>query len=53
MLKSDWPELAGAAQQRWNQNTAFWDDYMGDHSKHVPQSAGAAGHGTTAGRTAR
>lgn len=32
MLKSDWPELAGAAQQRWNQNTAFWDDYMGDHS---------------------
>ena len=32
MPKSDWPELAGAAQQRWNQNAAFWDDYMGDHS---------------------
>ena len=32
MPKSDWPELAGAAQQRWNRNAAFWDDYMGDHS---------------------
>lgn len=32
MSKSDWPELAGEAQQRWNQNAAFWDDYMGDQS---------------------
>ena len=32
MPKSDWPELAGAAQQRWNQNAAFWDDYMGEQS---------------------
>ena len=32
MPKSDWPELADEAQQRWNQNAAFWDDYMGDES---------------------
>ncbi len=32
MSKSDWPELADEAQQRWNQNAAFWDDYMGDES---------------------
>ncbi|MCY3773518.1 MAG: class I SAM-dependent methyltransferase [Gemmatimonadetes bacterium] len=32
MPTSDWPELAGEAQQRWNQNAAFWDDYMGAHS---------------------
>ena len=32
MSKSDWPELADEAQQRWNQNAAFWDDYMGDKS---------------------
>lgn len=32
MSKSDWPELAGEAQQRWNQNAAFWDDYMGEQS---------------------
>ena len=32
MPKSDWPELAAAAQQRWEQNAAFWDDYMGEQS---------------------
>ena len=32
MPKSDWPELAGEAQQRWNRNAAFWDDYMGEQS---------------------
>lgn len=32
MPKSDWPELAVEAQQRWNQNATFWDDYMGEHS---------------------
>lgn len=32
MSKSDWPELAGEAQQRWNRNAAFWDDYMGEQS---------------------
>ena len=30
MPESDWPELAEEAQSRWNQNAAFWDDYMGD-----------------------
>ena len=32
MPPSDWPELAGEAQKRWNQNAAFWDDYMGEQS---------------------
>ena len=32
MPKSDWPELAGEVQKRWNQNAAFWDDYMGEQS---------------------
>lgn len=29
---SDWPELAGEVQERWNRNAAFWDDYMGEQS---------------------
>lgn len=32
MPTSDWPELAGEAQKRWNRNAAFWDDYMGEQS---------------------
>ena len=32
MPESDWPELAEEAQSRWNQNAAFWDDYMGDEN---------------------
>lgn len=32
MPNSDWPELAGEAQKRWNRNAAFWDDYMGEQS---------------------
>jgi len=32
MPKSDWPELAGEAQHRWDRNAAFWDDYMGEQS---------------------
>ena len=32
MPASDWPELAGEAQKRWNRNAAFWDDYMGEQS---------------------
>ena len=32
MSRSDWPELADEAQQRWNQNAAFWDDYMGEQN---------------------
>lgn len=32
MPKSDWPELAEDAQNRWNLNAGFWDDYMGEHS---------------------
>ena len=32
MPKSDWPELAGETQHRWDQNAAFWDDYMGEQS---------------------
>ena len=32
MPTSDWPELAGEAQKRWNLNAAFWDDYMGEQS---------------------
>ena len=32
MPKSDWPELAGEVQERWNRNAAFWDDYMGEQS---------------------
>ncbi len=32
MPTSDWPELAGEVQKRWNRNAAFWDDYMGEHS---------------------
>ena len=32
MPESDWPELAEEARSRWNQNAAFWDDYMGDEN---------------------
>lgn len=32
MPTSDWPELAGEVQKRWNRNAEFWDDYMGEHS---------------------
>ena len=32
MPESDWPELAEEAQSRWNQNAAYWDDYMGDEN---------------------
>lgn len=32
MSTSDWPELAGEVQKRWNRNAAFWDDYMGGQS---------------------
>ena len=32
MPRSEWPELAGEVQERWNRNAAFWDDYMGERS---------------------
>ncbi len=32
MPMSDWPELAGEVQKRWNRNATFWDDYMGEQS---------------------
>ena len=30
MPTSDWPELADEARDRWNENAAFWDEYMGE-----------------------
>ncbi|ANY72564.1 class I SAM-dependent methyltransferase [Paenibacillus ihbetae] len=29
---SDWKELTGESQVRWNEIAGFWDDYMGEHS---------------------
>tara|TARA_Y100000588_G_scaffold343100_1_gene388375 strand:- start:1897 stop:2166 length:270 start_codon:yes stop_codon:yes gene_type:complete len=30
MGQYDWPELAADAQERWNKNAEFWDNYMGE-----------------------
>ncbi|SER75596.1 Methyltransferase domain-containing protein [Gracilibacillus ureilyticus] len=29
---SEWPELTKLSRQKWEENAAFWDDYMGDES---------------------
>jgi len=37
MTHPNWTELGPEAQNAWDQNAAFWDDYMGDNGNHFYQ----------------